>query len=59
MKLSIIIPCYNAEKYLPDLLACLDKQIKASAHEVEVFLIDDGSTDNSLEICRKTRFEHE
>lgn len=43
MKLSIIIPCYNAEKYLPDLLACLDKQIKASAHGVEVFLIDDGS----------------
>ena len=43
MKLSIIIPCYNAEKYLPDLLTCLDKQIQNSKHDVEVFLIDDGS----------------
>lgn len=43
MKLSIIIPCYNAEKYLPDLLSCLDKQIQNTKHDVEVFLIDDGS----------------
>ena len=43
MKLSIIIPEYNAEGLLPDLLACLDKQIQATKHEVEVFIIDDGS----------------
>ena len=43
MKLSIIIPEYNAEGLLPDLLACLDKQIQATKHEVEVFVIDDGS----------------
>ena len=40
MKLSIIIPCYNAEKYLPQLLACLDKQMVKG---VEVIIIDDGS----------------
>lgn len=40
MKLSIIIPCYNAEKYLPDLLACLDKQMVPG---VEVIIVDDGS----------------
>ena len=40
MKLSIIIPCYNAENYLPDLLATLDKQM---VPEVEVIIIDDGS----------------
>lgn len=50
MKLSIIIPCYNAENYLPGLLQCLDNQIMKMAYntpntdkEVEVFLIDDGS----------------
>ena len=40
MKLSIIIPCYNAEPYIKELLDCLDKQI---TDEVEVLLIDDGS----------------
>ena len=50
MKLSIIIPCYNAEKYLPGLLECLNGQIMKmgynatpKANQVEVFLIDDGS----------------
>lgn len=40
MKLSIIIPAYNAENYLPQLLECLDKQMVKG---VEVIIIDDGS----------------
>ena len=40
IKLSIIIPCYNAEPYVYELLDCLNKQI---TDEVEVILIDDGS----------------
>lgn len=40
MKLSIIIPYYNAEKYTNLLLECLDRQMKP---DVEVILIDDGS----------------
>lgn len=40
VKLSIIIPCYNAEPYVYELLDCLNKQI---TDEVEVILIDDGS----------------
>ena len=40
IKLSIIIPCYNAEPYIQELLECLDKQIR---NDVEVYLIDDGS----------------
>lgn len=40
MKLSIIIPAYNAENYLPQLLACLDKQMVPG---VEVIIVDDGS----------------
>lgn len=40
IKLSIIIPCYNAEPYIHELLECIDKQV---TDEVEVILIDDGS----------------
>lgn len=40
IKFSIIIPAYNAEPYVYELLDCLDKQITS---EVEVILIDDGS----------------
>ena len=40
IKLSIIIPCYNAEPYVYELLDCLSKQV---TKEVEVILIDDGS----------------
>lgn len=40
IKLSIIIPCYNAEPYINELLDCLDKQV---TKDVEVIVIDDGS----------------
>lgn len=40
MRLSIIIPCYNAEPYISELLDCLDKQMR---DDVEVIVIDDGS----------------
>lgn len=40
IKFSIIIPAYNAEPYIHELLECLDKQM---TEEVEVILIDDGS----------------
>ena len=40
MKLSIIIPCYNAEPYINELLDCLAPQI---TKEVEVIVVDDGS----------------
>lgn len=40
MKLSIIIPCYNAEPYIHELLDCLDKQM---TEDIQVIVIDDGS----------------
>lgn len=42
--LSIIIPCYNAGNYIKELIKCLEKQILPDG-EVEVILIDDGSTE--------------
>lgn len=48
--ISIIIPIYNAERYLKD---CLDSVIMQKYDNLEVILINDGSTDNSEKICRE------
>jgi len=50
MKISIIIPVYNVEKYLD---ACLDSVIHQTHQDIEIILINDGSTDGSLQICEK------
>lgn len=49
MKISIIIPVYNSKKYLNK---CLDSIKNQTYKNLEVILVDDGSTDNSLEICK-------
>ena len=46
--ISIIVPVYNVEEYLP---ACLDSIINQTYTEIEIILVDDGSTDSSGEIC--------
>lgn len=48
MKLSVIIPVYNVESFLP---ACLDSLCFQIKDDVEVILVDDGSTDSSGRIC--------
>ena len=47
---SIIIPVYNIENYLPN---CLNTIIHQTYKNLEIILIDDGSTDKSSEICDK------
>ncbi len=49
-KLSIIVPIYNTEKYLS---RCLDSLIHQTLDNIEIILINDGSTDNSQEIINK------
>lgn len=49
-KVSIIVPVYNVSNYLP---SCLDTLINQTYRNIEIILIDDNSTDNSLEICNK------
>ncbi|MDY3000932.1 MAG: glycosyltransferase [Romboutsia timonensis] len=50
--LSIIVPVYNVEKYLR---RCLDSLINQHLKEIEIILIDDGSTDRSGIICDEYR----
>ena len=47
--ISVIVPIYNAESYLP---ACLDSLISQTYSPIEIILVNDGSTDSSLDICK-------
>jgi len=57
MKLIIQIPCYNEEKYLPLTLKDLPKNVEGM-DEVEVLVVDDGSSDNTAEVARKNGVRH-
>lgn len=48
--ITIIIPVYNGEKYLH---RCLESVINQTYRELEIIIVDDGSTDSSLEICEE------
>lgn len=59
MKFSVIVPIYNAQDYLRE---CLDSISNQTYPDFEAILIDDGSTDRSLDICNEfcekdTRFK--
>lgn len=45
---SVIVPIYNVEQYLPK---CLDSIINQTYHNIEIILVDDGSQDRCGEIC--------
>lgn len=48
-KLSIVVPIYNVEKYLKQ---CLDSLVNQTLSNIEIILVNDGSTDNSEAICQ-------
>ena len=48
-ELSIIVPVYNVEGYLPQ---CLDSLVNQTLKEIEIILVNDGSTDSSEAICQ-------
>lgn len=48
--ISIIVPVYNVVSYLP---RCLDSLVNQTYKDIEIILVNDGSTDNSLDICKE------
>ena len=50
MKVSIIVPVYNVEKYLD---RCLNSLVNQTLRDIEIFVVNDGSPDHSQEIIDK------
>lgn len=47
--ISVIVPCYNIDAYLPK---CIESILAQTMTDFELLLIDDGSLDNTLEVCQ-------
>lgn len=47
---SVVVPMYNAQKYAAE---CIDSIINQTYPNIEIILVNDGSTDSTLEICKK------
>ena len=57
MKLFVQIPCLNEEKTLPDVLETIPKKVPGFT-SVDVLIIDDGSTDKTVEVAKKHGVKH-
>ncbi|MDE7056398.1 MAG: glycosyltransferase family 2 protein, partial [Lactobacillus sp.] len=51
-KISIIIPVYNRERHLEE---CVNSILLSIENDVEIIIVDDGSTDGTSEICDKLK----
>lgn len=50
MKVSILIPCYNVEAFLPQ---CLDSVINQTYRDLQIVIVDDGSVDNTFALAQE------
>ncbi len=55
VELSVVIPCFNEEGSLPELIASLTGELASCRESYEIIFVDDGSTDSGYEIIRKAR----
>ena len=54
MYLSVIIPTYNEEHRLPKTLEEIDRYLRRQSYDYEIIVVNDGSTDNSASIIKKS-----
>ena len=55
IKVSVVVPVYNVEKYLE---RCLETLVNQTLEELEIIIVNDGSTDDSLKIIEKYVLEY-
>ena len=55
MNVSIIVPCYNEEKSIGELVEAIDRSLKPRSIQYEIIFVDDGSVDGTFEACRQAR----
>lgn len=55
LKMSIIIPCYNEECYIEK---CLESVVNQTLSDIEIIVIDDGSTDDTVLICDEYEYKY-
>ena len=53
MKISVVIPVYNTEKYIEN---CIESVLNQTYNEIEILVINDGSTDSTNLILKKFFF---
>ncbi|MBD3393758.1 MAG: glycosyltransferase [Chitinivibrionales bacterium] len=58
MKISMVVPSYNEEQSLPELVQAIKDAVGKTAHEYEIVLVDDGSTDGSFEVAGRLHREN-
>ena len=54
---SVIVPVYNNEKYIPECIQSIEKQTY-DINKIQIVLINDGSKDNSLKVCKELEKEN-
>lgn len=54
-KVSVIVPVYNVENYID---RCLNSLVNQTLHDIEIIVVNDGSTDNSINIIKKYQNEY-
>lgn len=58
LDISVVVPLYNEEESLPELVEWIDRVMKANNFSFEIILIDDGSTDLSWEVVEELAAKH-
>ncbi|HUU39976.1 MAG TPA: glycosyltransferase family 2 protein [Desulfatiglandales bacterium] len=57
--LSIVIPTFNSENYIPELYVCIKKALENLSRAYELIFVDDGSVDRTVEILKELRRKEE
>ncbi|MFI3294486.1 MAG: glycosyltransferase family 2 protein [Rikenellaceae bacterium] len=58
MDISVVVPFYNEQESLPELLSWIDRVMVANHFSYEVVMVDDGSTDHSWEIAKSLKEQY-